>query len=37
MNEKDFVNTPKVVLLGGKKNQKFVQLRLYFCNLVVRK
>ena len=30
-----FVNTPKVVLLGGKWNIKFVQLKLYAGDLVV--
>jgi hypothetical protein len=30
-----FVNTPKVVFLGGKKRSNFVQLKLYSNDLVV--
>jgi len=30
-----FVNTPKVVFLGGKYSAKFIQLKLYTSHLVV--
>jgi len=37
MRHRVFVNTSKVVFLGGKKNEKIVQLKLYMNDLVVRK
>ena len=37
MRHRVFVNTSKVVFLGGKENGKNVQLKLYMEDLVVRK